>query len=314
MRGTAESVPNRAEHELPYVAAAHSLSGSPTDNYRHAVVRSAFMAELCTHPRVIDEFNRWGDETGIFAALEAFVAAGDAVVTALGLPNRAALNTPAVGDAHAALDARARRRLERLAVQYEKAGEQLGPRLQKGIARLGPAAAALVRELLRPGWPWVPVDLVETFALHIEGVAAGASEGTRTIWVADPAPKVSMTFTTAENEDRDAAMRRLTDEYVAAFLKLARQPDHGAKKGRLPRAKGLATLARDTRWFYRHHVLGEEADELARAYCDAERAQRHYPHHGKRGHSWRNDRKTVFDGIKNAERLLGEIPQYAWRH
>ncbi|MEW6270089.1 MAG: hypothetical protein AB1689_12425 [Thermodesulfobacteriota bacterium] len=290
------------------MALAHSLSGSPTDNYRHAVVRSAFMAELCTHPRVIDAFNGWGVETGIFAALEALLAAGDAVASRLNLPNRAALNTPAAGDAIAALDSRARRRLERLAVKYEKASEQLGRRVKNGIRRLGPAAEALVRDLLRPGWPWVSWDLTETFANCIEGCAVGASEGVRTVWVADPAPKVSMTFATHENEDRATAIQRLTAEYLAAFIKLAQQPSHGAKKGRLPRAKGHATLTRDARWYYRHHVLGVPTDELAREYCATAGG-----YHQGRDHTWRNDRRTVSDGINNAVQLLGEIPQYAWR-
>lgn len=72
---------------------------------------------------------------------------------------------------------------------------------------------------------------------------------------------------------------------------------------RMPREK-LDGVERNARWFYRVRVLGDKADDLAREYCDEERAKRHYPHHGKRQHSWRDDRKTVFDGIREAEQLL----------
>src|SRR5690349_7206078 len=53
------------------------ILGTQGDAVRHHFTRAAFMRELCGHPRVLDAFARWGEESGIYPAARKFAKARD---------------------------------------------------------------------------------------------------------------------------------------------------------------------------------------------------------------------------------------------
>src|SRR5690606_23606955 len=124
----------------------------------------------------------------------------------------------------------------------------------------------LSREILKPGWPWVPIELIDEFFRHVHSFCLGAA--IQRVWSVDErddAPKVTIpAFETLEGESRRDAKRRLRASYIVAMATLDARPPAGPR-GRVPRRK-IDEIKRNARWFYRSRVLGESILSIARAY------------------------------------------------
>lgn len=296
-----------------FIAVADSLSGKLTDNHRHLIARAAFMHAFRSHPRVIEVFNLWGRNAGIIDAALTEAKALDELAEAIGLPDRGALFLDGGSTAVEALasiiesDGLASRRLQRRLDACEHTARRFARHLEECVPGLDPTPETLVIELVKPGWPWVAIELLDEFFRQTNGYVLGVSLQ-RNWWIEmrDGAPRVSIpAFTTMRGESRKQARLRLTRWYVAALIELERERTKDGK-GRLPRTKGKVVIERNVLWFYQHRVEEVTKDQLAREFCSTEHAR-----YSSR-HDWRNDRKTIRDGIAEAERLLALV-QYEWK-
>lgn len=323
-----------ADDELGYVPAAHALAGKDHgDNVRHVIVRAAFVAELTAYSRVEEEFEEWGRETRLFAAADSYLAALWSLVGKLhvGEPGSSAEEV-AEGQVelllavtheldyaqHLLMGARDESRaieavadlgaIERAASAAAAARDELAGLLSSELPTLVPRAEALVRNLLKPGWPWVAFDLVETFAAVVYARTC-PGQVVRTAWAEEevaPAPSVRIpAIRVRPGTPADVALQQLDEaeeEIRRARAALRAVPK---SRGRLPGPSGAASLERDARWFFANRVEGRSVRELAK--------QRHLADCGPAAdHPWENDRTIVTIGIALAEKLLGAV-QYHWK-
>lgn len=141
---------------LPYVETLHGTQG---DAVRHWIARAAFMRELCAHPRVTEAFARWGAESGIYTAARKFADARDDYARALGFAGRTEMLRPDFADVVLLARVEKPDNIERMQALLDVAEEAY----EKADAATQIDPTALVRELVRAGWPWVARDLAGAF-------------------------------------------------------------------------------------------------------------------------------------------------------
>lgn len=287
------SDPTDGNWSRPFVEIADTLIGRPSDQHRHAIARTAFMRVLLDDARVIAVFEEWGRQTGLTEAATAVGKAGDTVAAATGMTSRAALFEPTY---------QAPRERE-TAAPFAQFAERLGRYHERidcatKVRLVNPTPHHLVQRTLGLPWPWVAIELVDSFYRSVHAIATGRVI-VRRLW-AEPtyprAPAQGFVFAPSADEPARNARRRFereSAEYRQALLGVERSEADGRFR------KGCEQIVRDAQWFYRARVKhpADSIRVLAQAY--------HASTHGDRAVSGRTDsRSVVQNGIKRAERLL----------
>ena len=148
---------------------------------------------------------------------------------------------------------------------------------------LVPKPADFVRDVLRPRWPWVAIELIDCFH-RTAWFRAFGQRITRQFSVILPAPPTKIVFESRPGESLGEAWTRLNSE----FLEAARPRISAFKKGKRP--GGTETMARYARWFYEARIERKSIRSLAAEYRSSDY------------------RSVIQNGVKEAERLLGLTP------
>jgi hypothetical protein len=208
----------------PYLAIAHELKGSHTENVRHMIVRAAFVRELCSHPQIVAAFNIWGEETGIYAAAREYTAAADDYARMVGLGGRVDLLRGDLPEFElyaegGELDAAAQ------CIQSQGARvRELQARLldARGVTPIDPTP--VVRDLVKPGWPWLVFDLLEVFWGRVLSQSLGLAIVCN-LWVEkmEDAPHIEEDGRLPGQTRRDAVERYASWYYRWAVLKQSKR-------------------------------------------------------------------------------------------
>ena len=268
------------------------IGKTDADNYRHTIVRWAFMEEIWQDPKVEDLVDHWAKMTGLGELAIRLACSGERLADLVGLDYRAEL-----------LDQEEFTIEDENVEEFEVALAEFKAVFKAFLLRLETPNHALDvgREakdfVLKLGlhYPWLAIQLIEWFWHDVVGLAIGldfdlewwyeqklASEFT--------APKINFTFQTREGEDVEEALERLNEQYQGAADKLL---EPVPSTGKVP-DRTIPALERDARWFYRRKVKRESIRSIAIS---------------EFGTSDR--RKDIYDGISRAKGLLA-LTQYTY--
>lgn len=269
---------------------ADEVSGrDEAEDIRHLFARRALMDLLLEDPRCREARDRWLDASGIGSALSelARIAQGAGCESIEALLRRGGQLLPE----------------EILAGAVSNVDVILLGLRGEGPVDLAEVLVELVRDRLHLEWPWVAVELLKAFLLHVYAKFVGREVALVYDLLPPPAPPVRVNFQSRTGETAEQAWQRLAEEAVRALSALAAGISPPA--GRLPKDEGQH-IERYVGWLYAAQCRGETKRGLARAY--------HADEHG--GRSWEahhDDAKTVRDGIRQAASLLGLSEGWAWR-
>ena len=183
--------------------------------------------------------------------------------------------------------------------QAKRYGRRLNPKKPHGLH-----ASRFVRNELGVLWGWLAYELLDSFFRHVHARAFGQVIIRQFQVVFDPpAPPMDVAFKTLPGETLSQATTRLMQAFLDARHQLTAEAQRHLR-GRRP--KGDAEhLGRYARWFYRNRVKQppESVRHLAREYATQRLTT-------ARAAAKADYRGMVQHGIKEAERLLGQVGQY----
>lgn len=261
------------------------IGKTDADNFRHTIVRSAFMWEFWQYPEVEDLVGHWAKITGLEERALRLASSGERLAELVGLDYRGEL----FDREEFTFEDEKVQEFEMALAEYKAALKAFLLRLERPghAADVGREAKDFVLKLGLP-YPWLAIQLIE-WSLHaIVGLALGLEfevEG----WYEQmlpseiTAPKITVTFQTREWESVEEALERLNEAYQGAADKLL---EPVASTGRVP-DRTIPALERNARWFYRNQVKRESIRAIA--ISDFGTGDR---------------RKDVSDGIRRAKDLL----------
>ena len=289
MKESAGEAPDKpVDFSRPFTPVSDSLAGATHgDNVRHAHARVAFMNELLRDKRVVELFDSWGSRRRLYGAAEVVARAGEALANAMGLNDRSQLLAHDVrfGDDE---------RLLGQVVDFIQKAEEFLRTVPVRMKGLGKAVQVFVRETLELPWPWVTIELLDSFSCHLHYIACGQVITREfTVPLPDlPAPKVKLSFRTAKGETQRQAATRLVQDFRRVAAKLC--ADARPAVDRRPRAKG-ARIRAHARWYYE---------------CEIRR-----PPQSKRSLAKQLGvaRSTVQHGINETKKALGAV-QYVYKN
>jgi hypothetical protein len=292
----------------PFIPALDTFAGSARDLVASEVARLAFFEQFRTHPRVQESFEAWMHQLALIEPMETCAWLLDHEASILGVEDRSVISSVRMhgdNETRAELDRLVEltkrfssdaAELERVDEALREAIDCLRERVSDGISVIWTGARSLIRELVKPGWPWLVSDLFFTFYGSImAAIAGGGIVATRKLQVQTPCPSdVTMAFLPEPGEPAEQAFARyeaLDESIRARFAEVL-----GGERTELTPAEERRT-ARAARNFYGQRVLGKSVRTLAREYCASDCSPR----------SMREDhdhRATIRDDIDLAERLL----------
>ena len=282
-------------YSRPYIRVSDSLAGAThSENFRHATMRVAFMNLFLKDARVAEIFEYWGRRKGLYKAAKAVAQAGDKLALAYGLGHRCQL----LGDELQEIkQVKNEAHVICLANSFLRNSERFLRMGEKTIKGLGKEATVFVRDKLYLPWPWLAVELLDSFWRDAYFRAFGLAIQ-RNYWVEEnepPAPDLELSFKISKGETAKQALSRLVQEVSPVYMKLKMAQRRVTPRGRRPKGNNKH-LEEYTRWFFQHSLCRKSIRSLAREY--------HNINHHIRSFAECDDRATIQYGIKEAKRLL----------
>ncbi|MDA1129731.1 MAG: hypothetical protein O2913_13710 [Chloroflexi bacterium] len=276
-----------------FIPARDALIGeTEADNYRHVLVRQEFFKEFWGDEKVQALVSHWAKITGLEKLAQNLASSGDRLAELAGFESRGEL----IGrDELTFEDDRAEQGKKAMA-EVEAAHDAFLLQLSKPAhsADVGQQAVDFVESFDLP-YPWLAIELVESFFNSVGGFALGRIVQVDGWYEPKPlseliAPKATMSFQSKEGESVEDAVNRVSGYYEEVVTKLLepRRP-----LGKIP-DRTIPLLERDARWLYRHNVKGESIRSIA---------NQEFPSSDRR--------KDIYDGIRRAKQLL-ELTQYTY--
>ena len=258
------------------------------DNFRHCIVRGAFLREFWVDEKVQSAVSHWGKITGLEECAVRLTCSADRLAELAGLVSRGEL----WGLEELIVDEDRAREAEEALADVNIASEAFLHRLSH-LEQVDDLAVAFVKELGLP-YPWLAMELIGYTGYAIFGFALGVKFRFDGWYEPKPhseitAPTISMSFQTRERESVEEALDRLCDEFIETAKKLI---EPIPPRGKIP-DRTIAALERNAQWFYRNKVRGESVRSMAKS------------HFGST-----DRRKDIYDGISRAKELL-ELTQYS---
>ena len=270
------------------------IGETDADNFRHTIVRTAFMEEFWKDERVQALVSRWAQRTGLEERALRLARAGDRLAELAGLDSRGEL----MGRDELIIDEDQLQEVQEAMAEYQVAFDAYVERLSHPDEETDVDVFGEAREFITNlglPYPWLAIELIGYTYHAISGMALGRVMQIDSWYEpAAPsevnAPSTSMTFQTEEGESVEEAVGRLLREAEDTVEKLL---EPLPARGRVP-DRTIPVLERNARWLYRHKVKGESIRSIAiNEFGSSDR------------------RKDIYDGIQRAEELL-ELTQYTF--
>jgi hypothetical protein len=274
-----------------------TLSGRNTgENIRHAIVRVAFMNCLLQDQRTMELFERWEQQTGLYAAAQQYATAMGRTAQESGFES-----LPAFVDAWQAGRLPATVKFDapehqqegaRLMHEVEVAEERFVRCHESVRATLRTEALAFIQGL-GLSWSWIAADLLDAFVGGALALSLGRRAQVHVVLDSPnpPAPPVSLHFETRPGEMAREALQRLQrfqHEAAAAAATLGAALEPAVPQGYMPQQNTREILARYAVWFYEYRLCSQSIRALA---------TKPWP-------TFQVTRQAILHGIREAERLL----------